>query len=175
MIGRANLDGTEGHSIATLDSASLDAGITVDAGPEGQWRSIGSRPTAVGGGSGGQTNNNGSASLFWADTINHQVYASALDGTGAHVFREGDPNYGQCLLVIRNWETAITVTRASQGLRLSWNSRSGLAYRVQAVSNRAETNWTDISTRLTATGPTTSWTDTNGLVTPQRFYRVVKE
>jgi len=41
MIGSANLDGTDAHSIAALDRSSLDAGITVDGGPQGQWRSIG--------------------------------------------------------------------------------------------------------------------------------------
>jgi len=176
MIGRANLDGSDAHQIAPLDYGSLDAGITVDAGPEGQWRSIG-QPLAIIGGGGGTTNNtnNGSASLFWADTINHQVYSSALDGSGAHVFRDTDPNYAQNLLVIRNWETAVSIARAQQGLRLSWNSRAGLAYRVQASSNRTDTSWVDISGRLTASGSTTSWTDTNALSTSQRFYRVLKE
>lgn len=173
MIGSANLDGTDAHPIAALDPSSLDAGITVDGGPQGQWRSIGGRPLFTTGSD--DTTNSGSAALFWADTINHQVYASALDGTGAHVFREADPNYAQNLLVIRNWETVVSIARASQGLRLSWNSRAGLAYRVQANSNRTDMNWTDISGRLTATGATTSWTDTNAMSTAQRFYRVLKE
>jgi len=172
VIGRANLDGTDSHPIAALDSSSLDAGITVDPGPQGQWRSIGGQPLFVLGDNSG-TNN--FAALFWADTINHQVYASALDGAGAHVFRDADPNYAQNLSVIRNWETAISVTRAPEGLRLSWNSRNGLVYRVQANTNRTDPAWTEVSGQLIATGSISSWTDTNALSATQKFYRVVKE
>ena len=118
--------------------------------------------------------NDGSAALFWADTFNHKVYTSALGGTDAHLFRDTEPNYTQSLLVVRNWEIAISASWAEQGARLTWNSRSSLVYHVEAKSGSSG-NWSNISGRLVASGLTTSWTDTNANSTPFRIYRVVME
>jgi len=48
---------------------------------------------------------------------------------------------------------------------------SGKIYRVASKSNMSAP-WTDLSGSITATGASTSWTDTSAGAVQQRFYRV---
>ena len=58
-------------------------------------------------------------------------------------------------------------------MQLTWNSQPGSSYRVQFKSSLTETNWTDLSGAIIATGITTSWYDPAPLANSQKFYRVV--
>ena len=54
---------------------------------------------------------------------------------------------------------------------LTWNSMTGQVYRVQYCGDLSSSNWNDLSPDVTATGPTTTQTDSfNG--TSQQFYRI---
>jgi hypothetical protein len=66
----------------------------------------------------------------------------------------------------------LSASRVVNGLMLSWNSQSGVVYRVQARPNLNPSTWVDVSGSIAATGSGTSWTDTNFNSLPQRFYRV---
>jgi hypothetical protein len=63
------------------------------------------------------------------------------------------------------------VRRGAAGLELTWNSRAASRYRVQSTTNLA--TWTDVET-VTATGSTTSWTNSS-LSGSQLIHRVVGE
>ena len=67
----------------------------------------------------------------------------------------------------------VSVSRAANGLLLSWNSQIGAEYRVLAETNLNQTDWVAVSGRITATGTNTSWTEANFNSRPQRFYRIV--
>jgi hypothetical protein len=62
---------------------------------------------------------------------------------------------------------------ASNGVVLSWNSLAGAIYRVQVRSTGGSgENWSELSGAITATGPTTTWIDSDTTETT-RCYRVV--
>jgi hypothetical protein len=67
----------------------------------------------------------------------------------------------------------IVARRTNNNLLLSWNTVTGFAYRVQMKSNLVQTNWIDLSGSIAGLNGTTSWTDTNFVARPRRFYRVV--
>jgi hypothetical protein len=67
----------------------------------------------------------------------------------------------------------VSASRDANGLTLSWNSQIGAGYRVLAVTDLNQTDWVAVSGRITATGPTTSWTDADFSSQPQRFCRIV--
>ena len=54
---------------------------------------------------------------------------------------------------------------------LTWSALGGKTYRVQFKENLDDTNWTDLTPDVTATGPTASQSD--AIVPTQRFYRVL--
>jgi hypothetical protein len=66
----------------------------------------------------------------------------------------------------------ISTARASNGVQLTWSTQPGTVYRVQTRS-LAQGTWTDISGSITASGSTTTWTDTNAFSVPDRFYRII--
>jgi hypothetical protein len=53
---------------------------------------------------------------------------------------------------------------------LSWPSTNGAVYRIAYKENLTDTNWTFVSSNVTANGSTTSWTDNDKR--PQRFYMI---
>jgi hypothetical protein len=57
------------------------------------------------------------------------------------------------------------------GIKFTWNSAAGKIYRVASKSNMTS-SWKDLSANITATGSTTSWTDTIMSHTNQQFYTV---
>jgi hypothetical protein len=57
------------------------------------------------------------------------------------------------------------------GVKFTWNSMAGKIYRV-ASKNDMTSAWKDLSSNITATGPTTSWTDTIMSQANQQFYTV---
>jgi len=65
---------------------------------------------------------------------------------------------------------AVTLTNAT--LNLTWSTEAGGTYQLQYNSDLSSTNWINLGSPFTATGPTLSTTDslTNAL---QRFYRLV--
>jgi len=64
-----------------------------------------------------------------------------------------------------------TVALANGTISFSWSALAGVPYQVQYATNLASANWTNLTSPVTATGGTLSFTDsvTNA---PQRFYRV---
>jgi hypothetical protein len=63
--------------------------------------------------------------------------------------------------------------RTANSMQLTWNSQPGSSYRVQFKSSLMETNWTDLSGGIIATGSTTIWSEPNPMTDSQKFYRVV--
>jgi hypothetical protein len=59
----------------------------------------------------------------------------------------------------------------NQVLGVTWSSVAGALYGLQYSSNLTDTGWNDIPPAVTATGPTTSQTNSLG-TGPQQFYRV---
>ncbi|MEW6301933.1 MAG: Ig-like domain-containing protein [Verrucomicrobiota bacterium] len=55
---------------------------------------------------------------------------------------------------------------------ITWASAAGKTYRVAYKTSLTDTNWTDASGNITATGPSSSWTDTAASRSQQRFYVV---
>ena len=67
----------------------------------------------------------------------------------------------------------ITSIRLTNGVvTITWNSVTGGIYRVQYINNLNGGGWIDLSTNVTATGPTTIQTNAVGNAT-QQFYRVL--
>lgn len=66
----------------------------------------------------------------------------------------------------------VQAARSPEGVTLSWNSQSGISYRVQARQSIDQGSWNDISGTLNAAGATTTWTDTGAYSVPARFYRI---
>ena len=65
-----------------------------------------------------------------------------------------------------------SIVRASSGtMQFNWSSVIGKTYRVAYKNALTDTNWTDLSGNITATGATCSWTDTTATAT-RRFYVV---
>jgi len=67
----------------------------------------------------------------------------------------------------------ISASRVGNGMRLTWSTQAGNVYRVQALSSPQQGTWSDISGSITASGPTTTWTDANAFSVAERFYRIV--
>jgi hypothetical protein len=67
---------------------------------------------------------------------------------------------------------SVSASRIANGIRLTWNSQPGIAYRVLGKTSFSEVNWTDLSGAIMASSATTSWTDNNLASVPTRFYRI---
>jgi hypothetical protein len=71
------------------------------------------------------------------------------------------------------YELRILSISPSNGVAtVTWASISNQVYRLQYRNSLSETNWTDVSPDVLATGPITSMTNALG-ASPQRFYRVM--
>ena len=57
-------------------------------------------------------------------------------------------------------------------MQVSWPSDTGKIYRVACKHNLQEATWTDLSGSITATGTTSSWTDSTAAGASKRFYVV---
>lgn len=57
---------------------------------------------------------------------------------------------------------------------VTWPSAAGSVYRVAYKNNMSDPNWTILPTPITATGSTTSWTDTTPNKPGQRFYVIYR-
>jgi len=66
----------------------------------------------------------------------------------------------------------VTASRLANGIKLTWNSQPGIAYRVLSKSSASQQNWTDLSGGVIAGSGTTSWTDNNIGGVPARLYRI---
>lgn len=67
----------------------------------------------------------------------------------------------------------LSASPGSTGLALTWSSQAGVVYDVQASASLYPPAWTDVSGPITATGSTTTWSDTDNMANPQRYYRIV--
>lgn len=65
-----------------------------------------------------------------------------------------------------------TVTNTLVQTTVSWQSVSGKSYRVQFKNALTDVGWNDLPGNVTATGASTSKTDTTTTGQPERFYRV---
>ncbi len=67
----------------------------------------------------------------------------------------------------------ISLSPVSGGnMQLNWPSDTGKIYRVACKHNLQEATWTDLSGSITATGTTSSWTDSTAAGASKRFYVV---
>lgn len=65
-----------------------------------------------------------------------------------------------------------SLRKVAGNMQITWASTAGKVYRVASKNSFADTNWTDLSGNITATGTTTSWTDTTSGASKQRYYTV---
>ena len=61
---------------------------------------------------------------------------------------------------------------SANNMQITWTSTPGQVYRVICKNNLTDANWTGLSGNITATGTTTSWTDTPSAESKQRYYSV---
>lgn len=70
-----------------------------------------------------------------------------------------------------------SVTRTAAAITITWQSQSGLPYRVQWKNNLTDVTWLSITPDKTGTGGILSWTDdgtqTGTAPSTQRYYRVI--
>ncbi len=64
------------------------------------------------------------------------------------------------------------ISKISGGMKISWPGVSGKTYRVASRSNLTSGSWTDMSGDITASGSSSSWTDSTAGGVNQRFYIV---
>jgi len=101
------------------------------------------------------------------DTYMVRAVALEINPSGSYF----DPSQG-VFVTVSNPAILIQPARSANALRLTWNSQPGLAYRVWGENNASQTNWSNLSGSITATGTNLTWTDTNASAASQRFYRV---
>ena len=82
-----------------------------------------------------------------------------LDGNAGVVFRLVEP-------------PNLTISRSAGSVKLSWTSFTNGIYRLEKNSSWDSTNWTSVSSNVTATGNSTSFTNATAGAA-QEFYRVV--
>jgi hypothetical protein len=106
------------------------------------------------------------------------VYTPNLNFTGLDTFtyRAGDgltnSEITTVSLTVSNRPFIITSVTLNSGVAtVTWNSQTGLTYRVQYKDSLAAANWSDATPDVTATNISTSLTNFVGN-NPQRFYRV---
>ncbi len=115
----------------------------------------------------------GSWSTYSNVNVSYQFPAGPSTITVQYTSSLGSTNYLNLdNLVIT--ELRITgMTRAADGtIKLTWDSVSGVTYRLQYTASLTLPSWINLGTTITATGTTTSATDFPDSNT-QRFYRVV--
>jgi len=100
----------------------------------------------------------------------YMVRAVALDTTASGSYYNA--SQGAFLTVNVPGPILLGAARTANGLKLSWNSQTGVAYRVQAKTNLNQAGWAEVSGSLTATGTNSSWTVTNLTSVPARLYRI---
>ena len=71
-----------------------------------------------------------------------------------------------------NLSTAITITKAANALKCSWNSVTGMTYQLQCKTNLGQANWSNLGDPIMATNTISATTDATG-GDPQRFYRLL--
>ncbi|MGI9089380.1 MAG: alkaline phosphatase family protein [Chthoniobacterales bacterium] len=93
--------------------------------------------------------------------------ATALDLSD--LFQPGAIPNGDPRVVIQN------VSRAVSGTTISWTSQPGITYRIE-WKDQLGAGWSPITPVIAGTGNVLTWKDdgsqTGGLISPQRFYRV---
>jgi hypothetical protein len=123
-------------------------------------------------------NNHGSGfDPWWQGNVPGEGYT----GTAADLNGDGYPDliagemHGIRMLVNRAGIPIIRELSMTRGLpTLTWTACPGRNYRVQYKVRLEETDWTDLSGDVTATGFTASKADTSFMLSSQRFYRVIK-
>jgi hypothetical protein len=66
----------------------------------------------------------------------------------------------------------VRADRISNGIKLTWNTQSGIVYRVWGKTNLNQIAWSDLSGSINATSTTSTWTDLNTSTTPLKLYRI---
>lgn len=69
-------------------------------------------------------------------------------------------------------QITLQATLVAGGLQVIWNSQTGVVYHVECANSLKPIAWSALSGPITATGPTTSWTDPTVRFQPYRFYRI---
>ena len=114
-----------------------------------------------------------SDSSVTVQTYSYMVRAVKMQTTPSGTYSNGSQGIFTAIAVTNLAGPIVVVpSLVTDGLTLTWNSQSGLVYRVLAKTNLTQASWSDVSSSLTATGSSTSWTDTNFSLNPQRFYRI---
>jgi hypothetical protein len=105
-----------------------------------------------------------------AGTNTYMVRAIALETNFSGTYF--NPSQGEFVTVNSPSPITLQSTLGASTVQLSWNCERGVVYRVLAKNSLDDTNWTDISGAMVATGPMLLWTDEDISSRPQRFYRI---
>jgi hypothetical protein len=96
------------------------------------------------------------------------AFVGAYSGVGSVSACHGAD--GQTLIIPQ----AITVQSAGAGKHsISWTTKPGKSYKVQYKNKLSDTNWTDLTSSITATDATTAAIDGTAGAAQQRYYRIV--
>ncbi|MCW5550757.1 MAG: ScyD/ScyE family protein [Verrucomicrobiae bacterium] len=144
-IRRANLDGT-GQEILVQNQNS-PAGIALDLAR---------------------------GRMYWTTIGSGDIRRANLDGTGQQIIIQGlsGPAFITVDLSSIRTPNIRMATYSGSDFTLEWSAMLGRGYQVQFKSALAQSNWTNLGSRRTATNTTMSVTDP-GAIDPQRFYRVL--
>ncbi len=110
-------------------------------------------------------------------TYTYMVRSIALitNPSGCHY----DPSQGVFIAVTFNPPPpapppiTINVQLVPGGIHLTWGTRAGISYHVEACSDLQTSGWTNTSGTLQANDATLNWTDTVPSMLPRRYYRVL--
>jgi hypothetical protein len=118
------------------------------------------------------TATNFSDSSLSAPTYTYMVKAIKLQTTPSGTYFNASQG---AFVTVSNLQPAIqlSVSKSSDSILLSWNSQSGLTYRIQSRTDALFGTWFDLASNLGATGPVTIWSDSSASGHSSRFYRVV--
>jgi hypothetical protein len=104
-----------------------------------------------------------STSLVGAETVNLTLSANAA-------YTVGSPN--NATITIAGNSVPSTASKSGNNMRITWASTVGKTYRVAYKNGLVDANWTNLSPTITATGTSTSYTDTTIGANKQRYYMV---
>jgi hypothetical protein len=102
-----------------------------------------------------------SASLVGAETAVLTLAANSAYTIGSA---------GNAIVTIAGNSVPIKIRKTGNNMQITWSSVASKIYRVAYKDNLNDATWTNLSGLITATGTTTSYTDTTASSKTQRYY-----
>jgi hypothetical protein len=158
--GNLVLGGSSHLLIKFIGSATLPDNVTTFWQSSHSWTNIALSGTAANPGS-----SNFSA-IDGTNGITSGTFATTVDGSGSIVLA-----YTPAGSVPQPVISPI-VGAGTANAQISWSSVSGAHYTVQYKTNLSDANWSSL-TGLTASGSSTTITDSTAPIASQKFYRVI--